>query len=796
MGLDGWQVKTNLVTLDLAQGLRSIFRDIAPGGQKDVTLKWHGREITGRVFMRDLLGIAIRGGQLPSINSAETGLDYHVYVSSTPAGDELDQLVASKKDGRILFWSPDALTATEQSLLADFTAYRTLVTDFRNRDTEEARVVLGWVQERLRDQMGTIYRIVPDSFGRGRISALQHSQLSYEVQGELPAILTPLVQQALDAVYESKELEFAAPAPFNDTNAINVINGIVKVGEIPRGAKPNKDISAAQNYGFDLRIMRRPNDKRLNLSDCPYTDNMLRFVYDKLGDSSTSMPVVTLYKNFMGIGGPDGRNYGLSKRMVQLYLLSLVQQGKVRVTLSGRSVPVEAIDYSNIASIDFKVAVLDAIDQVQLLRPPEGWESLAPFAAKWLDDESLKEVQQDADIQSAVRRLLEAKKEQLPEVQALRAGLEDLFAEIRQPNPFAVGVAAWESFLAGPIGDSSDPLPFLRNTLDKAFGYRVYETSQVSQAEVDDFAGRLAEIEQARAFYKHQQQIRAAARYAGFPLPDEPQFSEVRTAFAAGRKALEELDALARSETRLIGELLEPVEKGIESYTHRYLSFFDQVTARTESVRQQIRALPARAEYGALGQLARVSQLGADPRPGLKQPLAEAEEALFPANLTRADLERTLREWPQPPGSLLTLENAGEWLQTADDALTRCRQAIRNALLEKAALLHSDALRERLAQGADDRFIAGLLAATTAATVADYLAQSLGKESKAADEAVDTLKRFLKKIQVRKVRLTDFAPSKRTLEAGDVETVVGEFRGYLQAALRGGDDELPVIELE
>lgn len=796
LALDGWQVTTNLVTLDLAQGLRSIFREIAPASQKDITLKWHGREITGRVFMRDLLGIAKRGGILPSINSAETGLDYHVFISNTPAIDELDQLVADKKDGRVLYWSPDALTATEQSLLADFTAYRTLVADFRNRDTEEARVVLGWVQERLRDQMGTIYRIVPDSFSRGRITAQDHSRMSFDVQGELPAILTPLVQQVLDAVYESKELEFTAPAPFNDTNAVNVINGIVKVGEIPRGARPNKDISAAQNYGFDLHIMRRPNDKKLDISDCSYTDAMLGFVQDKLGDISTAMPVVTLYKNFMGIGGPGGRDYGLSKRMVQLYLLCLVQQGKVRATLSGRSVPVEAIDYSNISSIDFKVAVLDAIDQVQLLKPPEGWETLAPFAAILLGDESLKEARQEADINDGVRRLLEAKKDRLPEIQELRSGLEDLFAEIKQPNPFAERLAAWEAFLAGPIGDPTDPLPFLRNALDKAFGYKVYESSQVSPADVDDFASRLAEIHQARAFYKHQQRIRAVARYAGFPVPDTPQFSEVRTAFATGKKALEKLDALAQSETRLIGELLEPVEKGIETYTSRYLSFFDQVTAHTESVRQQIRALPDGDEYGALGQLARVSQLGGDPRPGLQQPLASAEEALFPANLTRADLERTLREWPQPPGSSLTLENAGDWLQAADDALVQCRQAVRDALLEKAALLHSEALRERLAQGADDPFIAGLLAAETPSSVADCLAQTLGKESKAADEAVATLQRFLKKIQVRKVRLTDFTPSKRTLEASDVETIVKEFRAYLQDALTGGDDELPVIELE
>ena len=47
-------------------------------------------------------------------------------------------------------------------------------------------------------------------------------------------------QVYLDGVYESKEIEFDAPAPFNDNEAIKVINGIVKTGDISKGTKPNQ----------------------------------------------------------------------------------------------------------------------------------------------------------------------------------------------------------------------------------------------------------------------------------------------------------------------------------------------------------------------------------------------------------------------------------------------------------------------------------------------------------------------------------------------------------------------------
>lgn len=798
LALDGWQITTRLMTLDLAYGIRSIFRDIAPGRQKDITIKWHGREITGRVFMRDLLDIAKRAAPLPSINSAETGLDYAVFISATPAADQLDSLIVTKKDSRALFWSPDHLTASESSLLIDFTAYRTLVAEYGGRDDEQAKTVLGWVQGRLQDQMGTIYRIVPDSYGRGRVAALDHSHMSFLAQGELPAILSLLVEQVLDATYVSKEMVFDAPAPFNDTNAVNVINGIVKVGEIPRGARPTRDISAAQNYGFALGIMRRPNDRKLDLSECRYTRDMAAWIEEKLGDSGATMPVVTLFKNFMGVGGPNELNYGLSRRMVQLYLLCLVREGKVRITLSGRGAPVEAIDYSNIANIDFKTAALEAFDQIQRLKPPEDWELLAPFAAVLLEDESLRTAHQDFEIQAGVGHLLAFKEGNLEPFCSLRTGLSDLFQDIQRANPIEDQLAAWEAFLTSPV-EAGNPIPFLLNALDQAFGYHVYREDVVRQDEVDDLATRRAEVKQAEGFFRHRDRVRAAARYAAFELPEEPALAEIRATLQQAQTSLELIDALMANEARLLSELLEPVEEAIHSYSVRYLQIFDDVTAHAEQVRQGIEALPSQPTYLALGRLAEVEQLDADPRPQIQRMIREILDApsrLFPTTLSRAEVERCLRQWPGPPECSLTLYNAQEWRGKADQALFDCQGALQAALLDKASLLHSDALRERLAQGMQEPFIAGLLEVGSPEEMAGYLTQALAGGEPQKPDPVDLLRRYLKKLQVRKLRLADFVPGKRTIERADVDAVVAEFRAFLLDALDAGEDELPVIELE
>lgn len=799
LDLDGWEITTHLMTLDLASGLRSIFSEIAPASQTDITVKWHGREISGRVYMRDLLSIAKRSATLPNINSPATGLDYAMFISSAPCSAELDDLIKDHKDPRVLFWSPDALTASEQSLLIDFAAYRRMVAEYVGKDTEDARIVLEWVKGQLNANLGAIYRIIPDSYGRGRIAAQDHTQMAFAVQGELSAILTLLAAQVLDTIYVCREMEFDAPAPFNDVNAINVINGIVRAGLIPHGAKPTKEISAAQNYGFALQIMRRPNDHKLELRECRYTRDLTGWVEDKLGDTATTLPADTVYKNFMGINGPDNQHYGLSKRMVQMYLLCLVREGKIRITLSGKNLPVEVIDYSNIAGIDFKVAVLDAFFQIQRLKPPEGWEVLAPFAAGLLTDSSLLTVHEDADIQNAIQRLLTFKTDQLKPVQSLQAGMTDLFAEIQQTNPLAERLVAWEKFLKAPI-DAADPIPYFRNALEKAFGYRIYQDDQVEQEDVDDLSTRKAEVDQAGKLLQYSERIRAAYRYIQVALPDDPALASIRSALGLVRLRIANMPEYLASETRLLNELLDPASEAIQSYSVRYLQAFDQVVSSTEQARLKLKDFKKHPQYLTLAALEGVPQLasGAARTMGDLFDATANRSVLFPAQVTRNTVERELLNWPQPAACPLTLQNASNWISAADSCLKECLARLHTSLLDKAALMFSEALRGRLAQGKGEGFIDALLNAQTVQNLAEILVEQLANPSPdAVEQKLELLRRYLQRITVRKVRLSDFQPGKHTLEQGDVDQVVEAFRGYLLNGFRSGEeDEFVIVEIE
>ncbi len=471
---------------------------------------------------------------------------------------------------------------------------------------------------------------------------------------------------------------------------------------------------------------------------------------------------------------------------------------------------------------------MEAFDQIQGLKPPEGWEILAPFAAVLLADDSLRTVQQDADIQAGVQRLLSYKEENLSSFQTVHTGITRIFedlplvtrAELLAANKKQMAneqgkitddlgllprLQAWESFLVAPVG--ADPIPYLCNALDKAFGYRIYQDEVAYPEEVDDLASRLAEVQQIAAFYQYHDRLRAVVRYSDpdftNSLPADPALTSIKNALKQTQMLLTDTKKLRQfitSEVSLLNELLEPAEEVIKSYGVRYLQLFDQVTAHTEQIRQQIKTLPQHQTYLALTRLAQVTALGADPRPGLEQAWTQAVASppeLFPRTLTHNKVKQELNAMPQPPGCPLTMQNAGDWLQRADDALKQAETRLRLALQDKAALLHSEALRERLKQGQNEPFIARLLATQSVTDMATYLTQTLGGADMSKPDPISLLNRFLKQIQIRKLRLTDFKPGKQTIEAADVDQIVSEFHQFLLAALRtDSDDELPVLELE
>ena len=184
LGLDGWEIKTSLLTMDLAREHKSIFRGIAPAEQKDIEVEWHGRTIKGRVYMRDLLDIASKGQALPPLNTRRHRPRFrrlHQQPALRRQGDRTRQ--EGRRTPASCSGRPTQLTTQEQDRLLDFAAYRELVKEYQHKDTEDAKEVMQWVANRLRDEIGSIAKIVTDSYARGQISAADHGQHVIQLPG-------------------------------------------------------------------------------------------------------------------------------------------------------------------------------------------------------------------------------------------------------------------------------------------------------------------------------------------------------------------------------------------------------------------------------------------------------------------------------------------------------------------------------------------------------------------------------------------------------------------------------------
>lgn len=812
LALDTWPVRTRQMTFDMAGGVRSIFRDIAPfvapwedkasakSGDQSIDITWQGRQTGGVVGMRDLLKLSSDLANLPELATDQTHHDFAAYVSTKPVGaDVCQKLLTRRNDQRILLWSPEDLTAQERDRLIDFAAYRKLVADWQNKETEDALAVISWVNNALKTEMGPIAKIVENSYARGRIDALNNSAMPFKVVGELGAVLSPLVDRVLKSVYESKDIVFEPPFIFRKEEGVKVVNGIVRTGRIPKGAKPNQDISAAQNFGYGLKIMRKGVEKELDTSENPHVRDIWQFIDEKLTDEGASMKVEALYKNFMGIGGP--KNYGLTQRMVQVYALCLVQQGKIRISLGPKSgLPYSFLDYSNIAEIDFSVKVLEALGELQKMAKPENWEVLRPYAEKLLN-ESIPSTHDDAVIsgfRAKLKNLFAKGKEESARVVAKSQGLFDC---LKAENPYAKEVGQVAALYAADITSGND-INLLLHALKQAFGYQAFDSNTSAQTEIDDLANRLKNYRDIQNLLQFDSELRAGSAYVTHALPEVKALKDIREVQTEVATKLANIRTYIDSEVALTTELLgqTPPATGetgtisvlIRDYTEAYATLHDTVMAKLEEQHARIEALPSCEDFRALQTLEGISALQ-PPVTGSLNFNAFAPEIHLCPSPSRQSLEQQLRNGPVHECGL-TFENCDQQVELAVKACQRAEAELSAALDRKVEVFLNPAIQARLNQGKQEQIISDLLAKTELSDLRAYLV------GHATTESVQAINRYLKNIVTKNVSLANFKPSLTTIEPDQAAKVVKEFEEFLNQQFRsisdGDEGTLPMLHIE
>ena len=814
LALDDYPVRTRQMTLNLSGGVQSIFRDIAPfvgswenrllskHGDQSLEIVWQGRAITGLIGMRDFTRAATNALNLPPIDTDQTDNDFAVFISTKPVAEsEVQKLLELRRDSRIILWTPSELTVEEKDRLIEFAAYRKLVSEWEGKETEDAIAVIQWVANALQTDMARYKKIVDNSYSRGRIDALNNTAMEFHVAGELTSILTPIVEKALTAVYESRDIKFDPPFVFKKEEGVKVINGIVKTGSIPKGAKPNQNISAAQNFGIGLKIVRRGADKTLDTTENQYVHDIWNFIEDKLVDDGQTMKVETIFKNFMGIGAL--KDYGLTRRMVQIYLLCLVQTGKIRIGLrpaAGLNAP---IDYSNIADIEFSTKILDSFNEVQKMAQPENWDVLRPYAEKLLD-ETIAPTFDDAIISSHRKKLRDLFDKERYHSSRILIRAKNLFDYLKIENPYQTDLEQTVKFFSHNL-NGGDDINLILYALKDAFGYRAFDENEMSQDEIDDLATIMIHYRNIQAFLDYETELRTAQSYLLHELPELKEIQDVRTIQNNLGEKLRNLKPYIDSEVKLKTELvgqIPPANSGdgtlsslIYTYTNVYQALFDKINSALEKSRNEILNLLRGDEMKALRSFEKISALQPAVAHDLKLELTSlADEILTYDSVSRASIEEQLGKSPIHDCGL-TFENAENQLKDAEEKVSTAVQKFYQVFNDKVEIFRNPAIRERLEQGKDDDAIRALLEKASVTDLREFLMRVVNQD----ESIIEKINRYLKKVSVKKVRLADFEPTLKTLEPDQIDSVVNEFRDYLQeqfSDLDKNENALPMLQLE
>jgi hypothetical protein len=815
LALDEWPVRTRQMTIDLSGGLKSTFREIAPfsppwadkaaarSGERRMDVVWNGRQVSGRVEMRDLGRMLAENQPLPPIESDRTDLDFAVYIGTrhTPDSTALT-LLERRKDPRVIVWTPAELTQEERDRLVEFAAYRKLVADWQGKDGEDAVATLNWVSSALNDDLARIAKIVDNSYARGRVDALDNTGMKVNMAGELPAILTPLAARVLSSAYESADVTFPPQYVFRKEEGVKVINGIVRKGFIPKGAKPDQHVSAARNFGPGLGVMKPGAEERLDVSGNAYVQALWDFIDDNLTGPGHTMKMGALYKNFMGIGGP--KDFGLTRRMVQIYLLCLVREGRVRVAVAPKAgLPFPVIDYSNIEEVEFSTKILDGLTEVQKTEKPENWEVLRPYAEKLLGRE-IPDSHEDAVIaahRAALREWFAQERESSSRVLD-RAG--SLFAALDIENPYRRELEQIAKLCAHNV-EGGDDIQLVLYALKDALGYGAYDTGRADQQEVDDLAYRMKVQRDVRSFLEYERELRAARAYCAFPMGDLPELTEARRAVEGVRGKLLRVKDYIDSEVLLKTEFVgahpptdgrrDTVEAMIREYSAVYLLMHDSVVNLIDGFRKTIDDMIKGEEIKALRILDGIEAIRGASAQHAVVGLEKLRDGIFECpSPSRASVETALRETPVHECGL-TFDNAEEHFEAASKAARDAAALIDEAFRTKAAVLLTPAVRERLEQGKAEPAVAGLLECRTSDEIRRYLVHAALEDP----GIVPVINRYLKRVVVKRVKVADFRPAMRSVEKDQVEEVTKEFRRFLEDRFAGCEedgDSVVMLEFE
>jgi len=738
---------------------------------------WHGQERSGRVMAADLAKTRHQNCQIDTHANED---DFLIVIARRPMTEkDVEKWLTKDKpaDPRLVVWAPAAMNDQERSQLAEVLAKLKVYEE--NKDSAAGKQA--WADFRNSAHRG--YAALQSIYGRG-LARTSRGSLSLSMVGGVEGALRSMAKDAMDTCYRSRQIDFGN-RKFDTANAVKLINGLVKRGV----AVSEGDVlwSAVENFAPPLGLVRPELPKRLDPGGSPFYQE-IRKRLEKEG--ALGIDIRTVYNWFTGYNPADGsESMGLTRRMVDVYLLCLAQQGVIRISQTRGG----WIERSTIASIDFKPETLRGMARIELPRALDDWEIFYPYLETLTGLEGKLGPKYDkAAADDALREFWEKGWVEKLSLEDIERDIWELFDALdqRDRRPFDDLLLYWLEFADEPKPDScadDEVYQWLRRAVLRVA--HVEEPGHLTGDHLNTFQTRYKQWTDLKArFAKTSAILLRGAKLCTAPLPDGKAYAEIARAQEAVRKELAGAEELILNPDRVNTRLLPRLKQLEDLFVEAYLSEL----MRLDSLQGRIRQL--QLELAKAPELETLSDFATE--------LTEARVALEAAQQAIAGAPRPLRCSPEDrdraekevrrEAKLKDLENVDltfRRLKEEADARLAAQSdlavAPRSALEHFAGFLLSPGVVEQLrAIEKLPKELSEVLTAPDARVAAEAL---LTTPSKKRQELAKVLKAVLGRKQPKSVSLQAFRPATNILwERADVARAVSEFEDFLNSQWEEG----------
>jgi hypothetical protein len=727
---------------------------------------WHGQERTGHVGFRDLTVM----GRATTPDAAGSESDFVIVLSTRTVSDkEARQYLktdAKEPDPRVMVWIPASLTDEQKTALMTILAYLKIKED--HRDTKHEKEAKSNFQ--LLCDSG--YDVLKQQWQQGKVFTTRKT-LAIDWTGGLEGALQRVAGDALDNCYKAATVDMGRRV-FGTEEAVKLINGLIRSGKAVSAS--DKLYSAVENFAKPLGLVKPSDPDKLNPSGSPFLKAIRDFAEEKGGHA---VPLSVFYNRFTGWQPGDGeKSWGLTRRMVDIYLLALAQQGTVRINVK-KGLP---IDRSTIAGVDFKPEILRSFETVEVPKAWIEWDMVSQYLEVMTGagpgaygpkfDQSIAH--------EAIQRLQEVwvPKEK---VDGLLERVSQLFRDLDQKDPYDTLLMFWLSFFDTPLaGESADEQyeDFKSHLLRAADKIAIEDLDKKDLSRFVGYWKSLMALQQ--NFDDLATLVRCAGMYARAVIPEIKEYKSLQAAIKKLGSLVYRASEFVVDPDRAHAELQPAMEAVWKEFEGPFAHGVSEINAALDELREAATTAGKSKDATVLGVLSDSVPDASKGLAAIEATVSKSKDLLFDDLPAGDDLSRMLHKQDfvrSGRGRNLHLCDLKPETDALKTAIENCHSIPGGGMQSAAAFLHDEKVRAKLQEHGEKKVVAGLLAEDDAPGIARYL---LDLKPAQLDELAKVLKAVLKGTAFVTVRLSDFKPSQSTLWGEpEVDQTVAEFRSFL-----------------